>query len=281
MSTGEVQEGAMAVPSPFKEVPLYEASQRRVPVGQFGELVTHLARRQLESSHQLTLLGWFWPLTRQLAQLAVFVFIFSKVFSSNIEDFPVFLFIGIVAWTWFSSGVAEAAMSITQQRHFVLQSRLPTAVVPLVAVAVPLVDVLIALPVLVLLLVLAGELHWTLLLVPLLIPVQALLMAGIAWLTAAGSVFFRDVPNIVYLGLTLGFYMTPVFYETRNIPEQYAWVVKLNPMATILEEYRALLLGQPAPSALRLIGVVVGSALLALIGYLVFHRLRPRFADFL
>jgi lipopolysaccharide transport system permease protein len=275
------EERHLDVPSPFASVPLYEASQRQVPLGQFRELVTHLARRQLEAKHQLTLLGWFWPLARQLAQLAVLVFVFSQVFNSNIQDFPVFVFVGLISWTWFSAGMADAALSITGQRHFVLQSRLPTAVVPLVSVAVPLVDVLIAFPVLLLMLVLADELRWTLLLVPLLLPVQALLMAGLAWLASAGAVFFRDVPNLVYLGLTLAFYMTPVFYGTSTVPEKYAWIVKLNPMATIIEEYRALLLGDPAPSALRLAAVAVGSALLAVVGYLVFRRLRPRFADFL
>jgi len=85
----------------------------------------------------------------------------------------------------------------------ILLSRLPKATLPLVSVVVPLVDVVIAFPVLLLMLAIGDELRWSLLICPLLLPLQALLMAGVAWLAAAGSVFFRDVPNVVALGLTL------------------------------------------------------------------------------
>ena len=121
--------------------PLRDAHERRIPAPVFWELVAHLARRQLDTRHQLTLLGWAWPLTRQLAQLAVLVFIFSAVFDLGIDDFPVFAFIGLIAWTWFATGVGDGAWSITGQRHMILLSRLPKAALPLVAVVVPLVDV--------------------------------------------------------------------------------------------------------------------------------------------
>lgn len=272
------------IPEPAGELagaPLIEAHRRRVSFGAFREMVLHLAHRELEAKHQLTLLGWAWPLARQLCQLVVLVFVFSKVFKQDIENFPVFVFIGLIAWTWFSTGVADAALSIAQQRHFVLQSRLPTAAVPLVSVAVPLVDVLIALPVLVLMLLVAGELSWTILLCPLLLPLQFLLMAGIAWIASSAAVFFRDVPNVVYLGLTLAFYTTPVFYSARSVPDDYDWILKVNPMATIIEEYRALLLGEPAPSTARMTAVAIASILLAGLGYLMFKRLQPKFADHL
>jgi lipopolysaccharide transport system permease protein len=263
------------------DVALRPAHRRPVSSAALWEIVTRLARRQLESKHSLTLLGWLWPLARQLAQLAVLVFVFSKVFhQTNIEHFPVFVFVGLIAWTWFSTGLGDAATSVAAQRHLVLQSRVPSAAIPLVAVVVPLVDVLIALPVLLLLLVVSDELHWTLLLVPLLIPVQALLMAGIAWLTSAAAVFFRDVPNVVFLGLTLLFYMTPVFYATDTWPEQYRWLLDVNPLATIIRCYRALLLDDPWPPAWLIAIVVAGSALTALLGYLFFRRLESRFADF-
>ncbi len=267
-------------PSEDDAVALGLAHRRPVTTSAVWEIVTRLARRELESKHSLTLLGWLWPLTRQLAQLAVLVFVFSKVFHQEIENFPVFVFVGLIAWTWFSTGLGDAATSVAAQRHLVLQSRVPSAAIPLVAVVVPLVDVLLALPVLLLLLVVSDELHWTLLLAPLLIPVQLLLMAGIAWLASAAAVFFRDVPNVVFLGLTLLFYMTPVFYASDTWPPQYRWLLELNPLATIIGCYRALLLDDPWPHTWLIAVVVAGSALVALLGYLFFRRLEPRFADF-
>ena len=281
MSAAASPPAAPQPPAPGADaVVLGPPDRRPISAAALWEIVTRLARRELESKHSLTLLGWLWPLARQLAQLGVLVFVFSKVFHQEIDNFPVFVFVGLIAWTWFSAGLGDAATSVAAQRHLVLQSRVPSAAIPLVAVVVPLVDVLLALPVLLLMLIVSDELHWTLLLCPLLIPVQALLMAGIAWLASAAAVFFRDVPNVVFLGLTLLFYMTPVFYASDTWPPQYRWLLELNPLATIIGCYRALLLDDPWPHAWLIAVVSLGSALVALLGYLVFRRLEPRFADF-
>jgi lipopolysaccharide transport system permease protein len=272
--------------APFQGAPREEteelrpAHQHPVKAAVLGEVVGHLVHRQLERKHQMTLLGWAWPLVRQLAQLAVLVFIFSTVFDLATEDFAVYVFIGLMSWAWFSTGLSDAASSVASQRHLVLQSRVPTAALPMVSVAVPLIDMLIAFPVLFAMLAASGELRWTLLLCPLLIPVQALLMAGVAWFASAASVFFRDVPQIVFLGLTLLFYMTPIFYGVRSIPPSYAWLLDLNPLAVVIGTYRHLLLGDPAPHAWLIALVAVGSALVAVGGYAFFRRLEPHLADF-
>jgi lipopolysaccharide transport system permease protein len=248
-------------------------------IGYYRELVLHLAGREITSQHRLTLLGWTWPLARLLAQLAVIVFVFSKLFDLGIDNYTVFVFSGLLAFTWFSTGVSEAATSLLSQRHFVFQPRFPTAVVPLVAVTVPLVDVLLALPVLLVMLVATGDLGFSALLLPPLLVIQLVLMCGLAWLCAATTVYLRDVPNVVLVGLTLLFYMTPVFYSVDRIPEKYRWVLELNPLTTLVEAYRAVLLGQSAPGAIRLLVVSVVSVVVAILGLLLFRWLQPGFVD--
>ena len=247
----------------------------------FVELVLHLARRELRARHQFTLLGWAWPVTRQLAQLAVLVFVFSKVLDLGIEDFPVFVFTGLLVWTWFSGGVGESANALVGGRHLALQPRLPAAVLPAVAVVVPLADVLVALPVLLVMLVVSDELRWSALGAPLVLVAQLVLMLGIAWGASALSVFFRDVPNVVFLGLTLLFYLTPVFYGPRSIPDDYQWVLEVNPLTTMIEVERALLLGDAMPAAWRIAAVCAASAVIAVAGFFLFRRLEGRFADHL
>jgi len=212
------------------------------------ELIIHLARRELDSAHRFTMLGWAWPLVRQLVQLVVLVFVFSSVLDLGVANFPAFVFSGLVAWSWFAAGVGAATTTLLAQRHLVFQPRLPAAVLPIVAVAVPLVDVVMAFPVLLLVLAVSGSLSWTAIFFPLMLAVQFVLMCGIAWLTAGGSVYLRDLP-------------------------------KLNPMTTVLEADRALLLGSPFPNPAHLAGVVIFSILLAAIGYRTFQRLEPGFVD--
>jgi ABC-type polysaccharide/polyol phosphate export permease len=153
------------------------------------------------------------------------------------------------------------------------------AVLPVVALVVPLVDVLLALPVLFALVLFEHGLEWTVVVIPLLVALQLLLMTGIGWLTSAASVFFRDVPNLVAVALQILFYMTPVFYGLRNVPEQYTGILHANPMTTIVEGYRAALLGEPWPDPERFAYVAILGVVLCGIGYVVFSRLSKRFVD--
>jgi lipopolysaccharide transport system permease protein len=104
-------------------------------------------------------------------------------------------------------------------------------------------------------------------------------MSGIAWLTAAGSVFFRDIPNLVAVSLNVLFYLTPVFYGLHTVPEKYAPVLEANPMATIVNSYRAILIGEPYPSTRSIVYTLVLSVILAVVGYMAFTRVQSRFVD--
>jgi lipopolysaccharide transport system permease protein len=255
------------------------ARGRRVSAQQFRDLVLHLARREVDATHRMTVLGWAWPLTRQLAQLAVLVFVFSRVLKLGIPNFPVFVFSGLIAWTWFATGTAKAAGSLIEHRHLLFQPRFPARVVPIVAIVVPLVDVLFALPVLLLMLGLGRGLAVSVIALPLIVLLQLLLMAGFAWLLAAASVFFRDVPNLVGVALLLIFYLTPVFYSRHNVPGKFAVILRLNPIGILIETYRHVLLGTSGPAWATLGALTAFSVITAVIGYVVFTHVESRFVD--
>jgi lipopolysaccharide transport system permease protein len=262
-------------------VPLAPAGPPRPAPRAFLRLVAHLTRRELAATHHLTVLGWAWPVARQLVQLVVLVFLFSRVFDLGIPDFPVFVFIGLLAWSWLSFGITAAASSLINQRHLVNQPRLPNATLPMVAIAVPFVDVLVSVPILLVLLVASGNLGITALLCIPVALIELALLAGVAWLVAAISVLFRDVPTLIGVLLGVLFYLTPVFYGLRTVPDQFQWVLHLNPMTTLIEAYRAALLGTPAPSAGALAAVAAISVVAAIAGFRLFRRLELTFADHL
>lgn len=229
--------------------------------------------------HRFTLLGWSWPLVRQLAQLAVLVFVFGHVLDLGIEDYAIYVFIGLIFWTWFASGVGNASSSLLAQRHLVFRPRFPTVVLPAVSVAVPFIDVLLALPVLAVLLIATDEVHWTIVFLPVLLLVQFVLQCGIGWLTAAATVYVRDVRNIVAVALTLLFYLTPVFYTVERIPDKYRSLLLVNPVGTLVDAYRAVVLDRSLPPAWAiaiLLGVSVGAAAG---GALYFRRVEAGFVD--
>jgi len=151
--------------------------------------------------------------------------------------------------------------------------------VPIVAIVVPLVDVLFALPVLLLMLGLGRGLTLSVLILPLIVLLQLVLMAGFAWLLAAASVFFRDMPNLVGVALLLIFYLTPVFYSRHNVPGEYAVILSVNPIGILIEAYRHVLLGTPGPAWATLGALSAFSLVTAVLGYVVFTRVESRFVD--
>jgi lipopolysaccharide transport system permease protein len=106
-------------------------------------------------------------------------------------------------------------------------------------------------------------------------------MVGLAWWLAAGSVFFRDIPNLVGVVLLLLFYLTPVFYSHHSIPSQYAWILQLNPMTIIIDASRAVLLSSSTLDWTALALLFVFDVLLVTSAYVVFGRLQGRFVDYL
>jgi homopolymeric O-antigen transport system permease protein len=239
----------------------------------------HLAHRRLESEHRFTLLGWLWPLIRQLAQLLVLVVVFTSVLDLGISDYPLFVFAGLIVWSWFSTALSIATSALISERHLVYSPRLPNMVIPLVAVAVPLVDLLIVLPVLLGTLAVQGRLSWTVLLLPFLLVVQFALTAGLSLMASALNVYFRDVQNVVGVGLLLFFYLTPIFYGTKNVPEEYRWLLHVNPMTPLINAVRAVLLDGTFPrwQDLAIVCPVAVAALVA--GVAVFQRLEANFVD--
>jgi homopolymeric O-antigen transport system permease protein len=242
-------------------------------------LVTHLARRRLESAHRLTALGWLWPLARQLAQLVVLVVLFSAVLDLGIKDYPLFVFAGVITWSWFASALSAATATLVAEPHLVFSPRLPNIVLPLVAVAVPLIDLLTALPVLLVLLAVDGRLEWTALLLPMLLVLQFALIAGLGLITSALNVYLRDVENIVGVGLLLFFYVTPIFYGTRNVPERYRWLLEVNPMASMVNAVRAVLLDGRLPRWQDVVALCAASTVALVVGVAVFRRLERDFVD--
>jgi lipopolysaccharide transport system permease protein len=248
-------------------------------VGRLVELVAHLARREVAAAHRFTLLGWAWPLARQLAQLGVLVLVFSSFLDLGIPDFALFVFIGLILWNWFATGLGAASGVLLARRHLAFQPGFPMPALPAVSVAVPLVDALLAVPALVVLAAVEGELSAGLLVLVPVLAVELLLLCGLAWAVAAITVVFRDMANIVAVGLTLLFYVTPVFYDRSIVPPDLRWVLDLNPLATLIDVTRAAVVGTPTPGALRLAVVAAVALVAAAAGYAVFRRMEPRLVD--
>ncbi len=244
-----------------------------------ARLTRHLAIRELSAMHRLTVLGWLWPLVRQLAQVGVLVFAFSVVLDLGIPDYGVFVFTGLLAWSWFSDGVSRSAWSVIRGAHLLRHPSFPAQILPLAAVSVPLVDVLIGLPVLLTAVAFTIGVPWEIVLLPALALVQLGLIAGIGLLVASASVYVRDLPQVTVVGLLMLFYMTPVFYPLSRVPEEYRTFLQANPLVGLIDAYRAVLIEGRVPDVSALVWPATAAVILLVIGAFTFRRLRPDFLD--
>ncbi len=243
------------------------------------DVALHLVRREIAARHRDSVLGWFWSLAPAGLQLAATYFVFTRVIPLNVENYPIFLLTGILAWSWFSRGVSLATTTLEANRSLVLRPGFPAALLPVVAVLVALVDYLLALPVLLLALAFTTGLTAETALLPLLLLVQLVLTVGLGFLFAPLQVFFRDVQHIVSIALAIGWWVTPVFYRARQVPDEFSFLYRLNPIGRLIEAQREALLGGVVPSALVLGLVALASVGVLAAGAAVFAACRARIPE--
>jgi lipopolysaccharide transport system permease protein len=239
-----------------------------------------LILRDLRLRYKRSLLGIAWSLVTPLSQLLVLHFVFTAVLPLGIENFGSFLFVGILVWTWLSASLDQATGSIVDNRELVRQPGFPVAILPVVTVTTNLIHFVMALPVLAVVLWLGGAAPGpAIALLPVLVALQFLFTLSLAYFVATLHVTFQDTKHLLGVLLTLGFYLTPVFYEVRQAPERYQALYALNPMVHVIEAYRDILLHGVWPAPAGLIAVALASSMLLLLGYALFTRTSYRFVD--
>lgn len=261
--------------------PLHHARTLPERLSYLHDLLRELVARDLNLRFKRSYLGVFWSLLTPLVQLLVLRFVFTVVLPLDIPNYTAFLFSGLLVWTWLSTSLDQAAGSIVESRELIRLTGFPVAILPVVTVASNLIQLLFALPILGIFLWFGSGVGLSAapLLLPLLLGLQFLFTLSVAYLVAALHVTFRDVKHLLGIALTLGFYLTPVFYQVKDAPERYAGWYALNPMVHLLEGYRSILLHGTAPPWSSLAWVAAASCVLLAFSFRLFVRASHHFAD--
>lgn len=258
----------------------WRASERWHRIIQLRDLLIVLVGRDIKAQYKNSVLGIAWSLLNPLLQLLVFTFLFRKVISLNIPNYGTFAFAGLLCWSWFQLSLLQATGAVTSHRELVRRPGFPAAILPVITITTNLMNLLLALPLLVLFVLLGGG-HVTTHLaeLPIVMTVQFLLMLSIAYLLATANVAFRDMQHIASFALQLLFWLTPVFYVASRVPGQYRAVYDLNPMLHIIDGYRAVLLRGESPDYRALALVTICAAALLVCSYKLFSHRCDRFVE--
>jgi ABC-type polysaccharide/polyol phosphate export permease len=249
-------------------------------------LVQTLVARDLKARYRGSVLGFFWSFFNPLLLLLVYSFVFATVLpaahTADLQPYALFMFCGILPWTWFSSSILEAANVLISGGNLIKKVLFPAEVLPIVTVLANMVHFFLGLPILVVFLIYylrpldPFELLWF----PVIVFVQLFFLLGFSMLVAALTVHFRDLKEILGNLLTLWFFATPIIYPMSQVPERYRWIINLNPMTHLAISYQEVLF-YPGPHGhwKWLMALLVGSVFVFLVGYFVFDRLRDSFAE--
>ena len=260
-------------------------------------LIHTLVVRELKARYRGSVLGFFWSFANPLLLLVVYTFVFSVVLPARFEgvddNYALFLFCGLLPWTWFSSALTESSNSLLVNGNLIKKVLFPAEVLPVVAVLANMVHFFLALPILVVALFLFAATPpglIELLLFPAVVAVQFVLTLGLGLMLAALTVHFRDIKDLLANVLTLWFFATPILYPWTMVAERGPSVfglppagkvlMDLNPFAHIAISYQEILFFDgPFGHWKWLLALALGGVVLFLAGYALFDRLRDSFAE--
>ena len=256
---------------------IWPASVRRI--AHYYDLVRVLVARDIKLLYARSVLGVLWTLVNPLLQLLIFIFL-RAVLRYDIPHFTSYVFTGLLAWQWFSKTTSQSAGIIIGSRALIRQPGFPVAVLPPVVVTTGMIHFALALPVLMVFLFFDGlPLTLALVWLPAVMLIQFFLTATLAYLLAGINVVFRDTQNAWPVLVQALFFLTPVFYSLRQVPEQFGAFYVLNPMVSIITAYRSILVEGHAPEWTSLFKVVAALLVLFPISVLLFRHQSRRFVE--
>jgi lipopolysaccharide transport system permease protein len=264
---------------------------RQLP--RYRGLIQSLVARELKARYRGSVLGFFWSFINPLLLLSIYTFVFRYVLPgthpAEIEPYALFMFCGILPWTWFSSSLSESANVLIGHGNLIKKVLFPAEILPIVTVLANMVHFFLGLPILVGFLIYywrpitVVELLWF----PVVVFVQALLTTGLALILSALTVHFRDIKDLLTNVLTFWFFATPIIYPMPSgassdpqLPEFARNLLNLNPFTHLAVSYQEILFYPGSFGHWKwLLALGAASVVLFLIGYFLFDRLRDSFAE--
>lgn len=252
----------------------------------YRELLFTLTRKELKVKYRGSALGFFWSLLNPILTMLVYSFVFSIVLRAGIKEFAIFLICALLPFNFLSNSVNYGASSIIGNSNLVNKIYFPREIIPLSIVFANLVNFFFELIALFIVLAVMGyKFYMFLYLLPIVIFIQFFLVVGMTLLVSALNVFFRDLQHLITIIMMVWFFGTPIIYPLSMVPERFQFIIKINPMTIYAAYYRNIFYyvkypeGAGFPNTLETLGALGITLLIFFIGYYVFKRLEPRFAE--
>jgi lipopolysaccharide transport system permease protein len=253
-------------------------------------LIKNFVIRDLRSRYIGSFMGLFWSVIHPIVLVVSYTFVFAVVFKvrpialSGTDNFPLFLFCGILPWLLFSDTLVRSSTAVIDNSNLITKTLFPSEILPLTILLSGLVNHAIGFGILLIMLFwVVGKVSVFILLVPVYLFFLMLFTLGLSWLVSSLNVFVRDVSQVLSVLLTFWFWFTPIFFapeQVKNLP----WLLnlmRLNPLAHVVLGYRACILPNQIPHLNSLLVLAVSSLSVFVLGGLFFRNIKREFVDVL
>jgi homopolymeric O-antigen transport system permease protein len=251
-------------------------------------LIRSFVVRDLKARYIGSFMGIFWSVIQPIVLLVSYTFVFSVIFGlrpqpdSGTTSFPLFLFCSILPWLFFQDTLMRSSTAVIDNANLVTRTLFPTEILPLTVVLAGVVNHLIGFVILLsILLITAGKLGPSMLLVPVYFACLLLFTLGLAWLVSSLNVFIRDTSQVLGVILTFWFWFTPIFFSADRFPQSLKFLVYWNPLAHVVTGYRDCLLRVRLPDFQALGFLAIVSLAVFIAGGVFFRQTKREFVDVL
>lgn len=248
----------------------------------YKDLFLELVKKDIKLKYRNSYIGVLWSMLNPLLMMVVLSVIFSTLFKSSIENFPIYVLIGRLVYTLFSESTSFAMDSVLANSQLIKKVYVPKYFFPISRICSSFITNLISLvPIIIVMLVTGMEFSFYNLLIIVPIVFMFLICTGFGLIMATVNVFFRDIKHLYSVILLILMYATPIFYPESIIPDQYKFILYVNPMYPVLHMFRDSVMYNSILSEEDIIFSCVQAVICLIIGLAVFYKKQDRFIFYL
>lgn len=247
---------------------------------QYRELLKTSVKKEVRGKYKNSFLGIIWSFLNPLLQITVYAIVFPLILRNNKENYVIFLCCGLIPWTFFATSINRSAFSFVENGNILKKVYFPREIIPISLVTSEAVNFMIS-SIIILGFVIFGGIGISKYIVfyPIVLIIQYILILGITLTVASICVYLRDLQHFIGVALQLLFYVAPIVYAPESIPEQYQWILRINPMTYIINGYRNIFYNQTMIEVKPLLMILLIGIISCIIGYAIFSKLQKGFAE--
>jgi lipopolysaccharide transport system permease protein len=246
----------------------------------YRQLIWAIAWGDFKWRYKNSILGYFWSLLEPLVMLVILYVVFSNLMKVQVEHYQLFLLLGIIMWNFFVKATSYGLTAIVGKPALVQKVYFPRDILVISGCITAMLQSLFeSLIFIAFMLVLWIPISVNILYLVYILSIYFILTLGVALALAALNVYFRDIQFIWAVVLQAGFFITPILYPLSIFSPQLQEILRLNPIAQIIVTARDSILYSTPPYLPSLVYPGVAALIVFIVGYKIFQKLEPRFAE--